>query len=218
MPRHPDNANLTLHNEDNYLGLSIQSDKGPFVSEYLDRLHQTCDRVLTQYSRVFAFRFDLRFPQGMPIAEEMFANQVIERFIASFKAKIKHNRYLAQQENPYAHDSTVRFVWAREKDCSESPHYHMAILLNYDAFCSLGRFEVGRDNIFNRLNEAWASALRLPVEWINGLVHIPDNHAYVMHRNDVESQAKFFYRASYLCKAATKSYGDGVHGFGASRH
>jgi hypothetical protein len=26
-----------------------------------------------------------------------------------------------------------------------------------------------------------------------------------------------FYRASYLCKSATKAYGDGQHGFGASR-
>jgi len=31
------------------------------------------------------------------------------------------------------------------------------------------------------------------------------------------SIAELFYRASYLCKAATKSYGNGCHGFGTSR-
>ncbi|MCO2952435.1 inovirus Gp2 family protein, partial [Pseudomonas aeruginosa] len=30
--------------------------------------------------------------------------------------------------------------------------------------------------------------------------------------------ADLFHRASYLCKAATKSYGDGQHGFGCSRY
>lgn len=217
MTRHPDNTNLTLHYEDNYLGLPVQSDKGPFVREYLDRLYLTCDRALTQYPRVFAFRFDLRFPAWTATPDYGYANQIIERFIASFKAKIKHNRQLAQQDNKYAHDSVVRYAWARELGEKGSPHYHVAILLNYDAFCALGKFEAGRDNIFNRLEEAWASALSLSREWVTGLVHIPENPAYVMHRNDIESQAEFFRRASYLCKAATKTYGDGAHGFGASR-
>lgn len=41
------------------------------------------------------------------------------------------------------------------------PHYHVAILLNRDAFCSLGHFQPGRDNLFNRLVSAWGSALGL---------------------------------------------------------
>ncbi len=219
MTRHPDNTNLTLtlKDEDHYRGLPLMSNKGPFIREYLDRLYQTCDRALTQYSRVFAFRFDLRFPVGIDTPDYGYANQVIERFIASFRAKINYNRDLARQENPYAHDSTVRFLWAREQGMGESQHYHMAILLNYDAFCALGKFEAGRDNMFNRLEEAWASALSLPREWVSGLIHIPENPTYVMHRNDLGSQAEFFHRASYLCKSATKTYGGGVHGFGASR-
>lgn len=71
--------------------------------------------------------------------------------------------------------------------------------------------------MFNRLSEAWASALRLPVSAVSGLVHIPDNAYYFLHRNDQGSIADFFYRASYMCKAATKAYGNGGHGFGCSR-
>jgi hypothetical protein len=89
--------------------------------------------------------------------------------------------------------------------------------LNYDAFNALGKFESGRSNMFNRLEEAWASALGLPVEAVRGLVEIPSNPTYCLRRNDPQGQADFFYRASYLCKAATKVYGDGQHGFGASR-
>ncbi|MBX9899604.1 MAG: inovirus Gp2 family protein, partial [Burkholderiaceae bacterium] len=89
--------------------------------------------------------------------------------------------------------------------------------LNYDAFCSLGKFSLGRSNMFNRLQEAWATALGLPVEAVFGLVHVPPNAYYHIYRDNFASISEFFYRSSYLCKAATKSFVNGCHGFGASR-
>lgn len=71
--------------------------------------------------------------------------------------------------------------------------------------------------MFNRLHEAWASALGLPVSAVSGLVHVPDNAYYFLRRDDQASIAAFFFRASYMCKAATKVYGNGGHGFGSSR-
>ncbi|MEA3172408.1 MAG: hypothetical protein QOI97_5356 [Pseudomonas sp.] len=47
-----------------------------------------------------------------------------------------------------------------------------------DAFNALGKFEPGRDNMFNRLVEAWASALGLSVEAVSGLVEIPPNPGF----------------------------------------
>lgn len=217
MIRHPNNSNLTLSYDNAYKGMCLQADKGPFVREYLDRLHLTVSRTLAQYPRVFAFRVDLRLPVGPQLPDYAFTNQVVERFIESFKAKIRHNRAKARLENKYAHDSSVRYVWAREQGQHGRPHHHFAILLNYDAFNALGKFESGRENMFNRLEEAWASALRLPVEAVRGLVEIPSNAAYNLNRADLAGQDKFFYRASYLCKAATKVFGDGSHGFGCSR-
>ncbi|AOX99694.1 hypothetical protein BJP62_04020 [Jeongeupia sp. USM3] len=90
-------------------------------------------------------------------------------------------------------------------------------MLNEDAFCALGQFELGRDNMFNRLCEAWGSALGIPVEAAAGLVEVPQNPCYHLHRDGMVGVDDFFYRTSYLCKAATKVFGDGVHGFGASR-
>jgi hypothetical protein len=217
MNRKPKNPNHTLHYGDTYLGLPIQIDKGPFPSEYLGRLHETVCCAVNQYSRVFAFRVDLRLPSGRDSTSFTYANEIIDLFIESFKAKIKHNRQMARKLNKYACDTIVRFVWAREFGQHGRPHYHLAILLNHDAFFTLGRFKPGRDNIFNRLQEALASALRQPVEGISGLIHIPDNACYHIYRENDASIAEFFYRASYLCKAETKGFGDGGHGFGASR-
>lgn len=217
MHRHPQNANLIIHHGANYFGMPIQADKGPFVQQYLERLSNTLQMALQQYSRVFAFRVDLRFPAGTDLPGSLYTNQVIERFVESFKAKIRHNRRMARMENKHAHDSSVRYVWTREVGQHGRPHYHVAFLLNYDAFNALGKFESGRNNMFNRLGEAWASALGLTVEAVRGLVEIPENPTYCLRRDDPQGLNEFFYRASYLCKSATKIYGDGQHGFGASR-
>ncbi|HIE1827244.1 TPA: YagK/YfjJ domain-containing protein [Pseudomonas aeruginosa] len=58
---------------------------------------------------------------------------------------------------------------------------------------------------------------KIPVEKAAGLVHIPKNATYRIDIDDRESQKIFFRRASYICKAATKQYGNGQHGFGCSR-
>ena len=217
MIRHKSNKNLTLHFAPLYEGLPIQEDKGPFICEYLHRLHHTMNRAISQYREVFAFRCDLRLPASCKRQDYRNKNEVIVRFIESFKAKIRHNRERALRENKYAHESTVRYVWTRETGQHGRPHYHLVIFLNKDSFCALGKFELGKDNIFNRLNQAWASALDITLKDAAGLVEIPRNAYYHLHREDQASLEALFYRASYLCKAATKTYGDGVHGFGASR-
>ena len=223
MLRHQQNNNLELYWLPAYRGLSVQVNKAPFVKQYLESLYTVCEQALDQYPRVFAFRFDLRLPVSNELVIDDYNNKLLKKFMSSFKAKIKHNRDMARKENRYAHDSTVRYVWAREIGQHGKPHYHLAVLLNYDAFCALGKFEMGRDNIFSRLQEAWASALGLPVSDVAGLVEIPSNPYYKLicktpaESNELDEFGRFFYRASYLCKAATKAYTDGQHGFGARR-
>ncbi|THG82986.1 inovirus Gp2 family protein [Pseudomonas sp. A-1] len=217
MPRHSDNKNLNIYNDKAFNGLPVQIDKGPFIREYLRRLYNTMWSALDQYPRVFAFRVDLRLPASGMLPSYAFTNEVISRFLESFKAKIKHNRRKARRGNPYAHGCEVRYAWCRELGAEGRPHYHLVILLNRDAFHTLGRFTSSRSNIFNRLEEAWASALRISMEAVVGLVHIPENPTYRLSRTDEEGHADFFYRASYLCKVATKAYGDRQHSFGASR-
>lgn len=217
MNRHPENSNLLLHHEPHYRGLPIQMQKGPFIAQYLDRLYTTMSRALDEYSRVLAFRVDLRFPASTDLADLANANQALNRFFESLKAQIKHNRQVASQSNERVHGSSVRYVWARESGQLGRPHYHLVIFLNCDAYCSLGKYELGRDNLFNRLHKAWGSALGLPVEAVAGLVELPKNAAYVLRRDCFADMADFYNRASYLCKVATKQYGDWQHAFGCSR-
>ena len=214
--RHVENANLILYFEPTFEGLPVQTERGPLIVPYLKRSKEALDCSLRQYGRVFAFRVDLRFPVGLsfPIKDN---NYVLERFFASLKAKIRHNREQASISNRHAHDTLVRYFWCREYGQHGIPHYHVAIMLNNDAFCTLGKFERDRDNLFNRLHEAWASALNLSTNQVVGLVEFPRNPFYSLRRDNPNSIAEFFYRASYICKAETKFYGNGVHGFGSSR-
>lgn len=218
MRRHPNNPNLVLHENGWFRDYPVMVSQGPLVANQLAVLHDTMYYALSQHSRIFAFRCDLRFPAGMMPDEVMFSNAVLERFFASFKAKVQHNREMARKLRGYAHLSEVFYVWAREEgSINAQKHYHVAIFLNADAFNSLGNFEIGRDNLYNRLLEAWASALGITAHAAEGLVHFPGDSRFLLKREDTGALNKFFYRASYLCKAATKPFGNGVHVFGASR-
>ena len=221
MLRHPDNTNLRLHHDDTFEGLPVMVEKGPFVRQYLSRLKRTIDLALEQYSRVLAYRVDLRLPGGIDLPDHAYTNEVITRFIESFKAKIEHNRDKARERNLYAHDCKVRYVWAREVGHGNRPHYHLLILLNRDAYYTVGRLRSEADNMISRMQEAWASALGLADNQVDGLVEIPRNAEYRVDRyvraGDEDVLPDLFYRASYLCKSATKSYGDRQRSFGASK-
>jgi hypothetical protein len=217
MLRHPGNTNLNLYFAPTFAGRPLLVSSAPFIREYLHRLDETIKKSIEQYSRVFAFRVDLRLPANTQLPACAYTNQVIDRFIGSFKAKIRHNRRMALISNPKAHASEVRYVWARELGQHGLPHYHLVILLNRDAYKVLGSINSESDNIIHRLQSAWASALGLPGEDIRGTVHIPANADYFLDRGQPEGQDELFKRASYICKAATKFFGDGQHGFGSSR-
>jgi hypothetical protein len=214
MTHHETNPNLKLYYGDHFQGLPIQANKGPFFEQCLERLHQTIERSLDAYPRVFAFRFDLRLPPNEVLPFFAYSNQVIDRFNESFKAKVKHNRCKAKRKNPHAHDTKVRIFWVREFGQFGRPHYHCAMLLNRDAFHMLGQYKSDANNIFSRIVEAWASALGMPVDHVAGLVQVPDNPIYHLDRGEPYGVAQFFYRTSYLCKTATKFFGDGGHCFG----
>jgi len=219
--RHPSNTNLHLYHQPAYHGLPLMIEKGPFVREYLFRLKRTLDQALVQYPRVLAFRVDLRLPRGIDLPEYASTNQVISRFIASFNAKIEHNLDKARERNHYARDCKVRYVWAREVGGGGMPHYHLLILLNRDAYYTVGRLRSERANNISRMEEAWASALGLSLDQVRGLVHIPENPEYRIDRyvrpGDEDELPALFHRASYLCKAATKSFGERLRGFDTSR-
>lgn len=217
MRRHPQNSNLHIHTDAFFEDLPVMIEKGPFIIEYLASLKNTIDLALGEYPRLLAFRVDLRLPLGTNLPDYAYTNEVISRLIESFKAKIEHNRTSARQRSSYAHGCRVRYAWAREMGVGERPHYHVLILLNRDAFYTVGKLQSEKPNMISRLEEAWSSALRLQLDQVRGLIEIPDNATYRVDHEDRGAVASLFHRASYLCKAVTKRFGDGCHGFGCSR-
>ncbi|PKO41360.1 MAG: inovirus Gp2 family protein [Betaproteobacteria bacterium HGW-Betaproteobacteria-6] len=216
MKRHPKNNNLKLFFGESYEGFDVQHRYAPLVEEYLSRTLYVARLALLQHRKTFAFRVDLRFPTNQLIDDAQ-TNKPLERFFKSLRAKIEHKRLLREKKSGHAHGTAVSHIWCREIGKHGVPHYHLAILLNRDAFFKLGKFKIGKRNLFNLLVEAWSSALKLPVEDMDGLVHIPKKHGYKLTSDDRDAFNDFFHRVSYLCKAETKHFGDGVHSFGTSR-
>lgn len=198
-----------------YRGYPVMQDKGPFHRQYLDRTIGVMGDALAAHPRTFAVRFDLRIPKHTRIFEE---RRLVERFISSLKEKIKWSRRRAAMTavNGRVHQTDVRYVWAREIGQQGRPHFHVTLFLNRDAFSLMGKYELGRDNLYCRILEAWASALRMTPAEAEGLVHVPKNATYRIDADDQDSQDDFFYRVSYLAKSATKVQGP-KHSFGSSR-
>jgi len=218
MKRHPTNPNLHLHTDDYFHGFRVYTERGPLIQEYLERCEQVIHASLHHYARVTAFRLDLHLPPLYCLQDESHANAVLERFFASLNAKIGHNRAQASQIRTGVHQTTVRYIWTREFGTEGTPHFHVTILVNGDAFTYLGDYDLGRDNMFNRVVQAWASALNASCEEIVTLVHCPEGLVYRLRRDDQQSYNELFYRVSYCCKADTKQYQDRGHAFGYSRH
>ncbi|WP_439868022.1 YagK/YfjJ domain-containing protein [Pseudomonas syringae] len=70
------------------------------------------------------------------------------------------------------------------------------------------RFQSARENTFSRLRAAWASALGIPVDDTNGLVHIPDNAGYDLSQDDLAELDRYFRRASHPCQMGLRSVRD----------
>lgn len=211
------NKNHRLYFDGTYHAMPLLSGSLPMVENYLEALRKVIEYALDDHGRVFAFRVDLRLPDSLACDEVIDGSAVVSRFIESLKAKIKHNREIAKKNGGLAHDTRVRYFWVREIGDQGKVHYHFVVLLNGHAYNWLGDFRsVGR-NMANRIWEAWTSALGIAVTDARPLVHFPENPSYMLRRDDPVSVATFFQRASYLCKARTKQYGFGHHGYGASR-
>lgn len=211
------NKNHTLTSGSEYRCLPLMNAYSPFIVEYLEAMHGVLCTALKAYGRVFAFRFDLHLPISVMASAEALGNLAVSKFIASLKAKIRHNRECVERSGNRVHDTEVRYFWVREVGNLGRVHYHFVVFLNGDAFHCLGNYQSSRTNMKNRICEAWASALGSSISDATTAVHFPSSPSYMLYRNERASVAGFFVRASYLCKAATKQYGCGYHGYGASR-
>uniref|UniRef100_Q0HVU5 YagK/YfjJ C-terminal domain-containing protein n=1 Tax=Shewanella sp. (strain MR-7) TaxID=60481 RepID=Q0HVU5_SHESR len=212
------NRNLTVLTTPQYNGLQILSLKNGMIEEYLDKIRSVMDSAVLKYSKVYAVRVDLRFPDTF----ELIDTAVITRFFESLKAQLKAD-YLAKLRDTsigQVHESELFDIWVKEICGRDKCHYHVCLFFNGHAYNRLGKFELGRANMYNRIHKAWASALRLDISHAQGLIHFPENAQYLLCRNQPNFDSIYqdlFKRLSYFAKTDTKIYGNGNHNFGCSR-
>jgi hypothetical protein len=226
------NPNLTLHTENHYNGYPVLTSRGPLIEEYLEAILSTLGNALEDYSRVCVMLFVLRFPADSDAPD----TAVISRFIDSLKAQIRADQDRKQRLDKRVHPCNLRYVWVKERDTPIHDHYHVAIIVNRDAYFTLGRFKTGvvtdywgrpeatdteaELNMSDRIKRAWASALGLDLWEADGLVHFPKNPTYRIdgrHPCGPGELADAFQRLSYFAKAQTKHFGDHAKSFGCSR-
>ena len=145
-----------ITNQSRYLTLPLLPSKRGYFTNYLRRNLEVLEHAFRTYSKVFAFRVDLRLPDDF----NYYDTNLITRFFASLKAMLNAD-YANKKRNStsYVHPSELIYVWTRELGHSGKPHYHVCILLNGHAYRSLGVFQEGRENLYNKIISAWQSAL-----------------------------------------------------------
>lgn len=199
-----------------YNDFKIHSPLAQSNENHLQLIEQVLKASVWRSRRVAAFRFDLRFPKGISNQDD----HVITKFFESLKAQLaaKDKKNIREGRRVYPH--YLHYAWTRERDTSDSDHFHCVILLNKDAYSILGNYDSWEGNMAARIKSAWVSALGMPGARIEGLVHFPMNGTYYLDLNSDDYFSVFadlFYRLSYFAKLETKGHTSSRRNFGCSR-
>ncbi|GLQ33004.1 inovirus Gp2 family protein [Litoribrevibacter albus] len=214
--KHPKNRNLNQFTGNDFLGLPLLLKHQPYIREYLEIISEVFRKALQEYPRSQVIRFDLRIPEHF--TGDLFSNGLMTRFVKSMREIIEADLIRKGRMNTRTHNCYMRFVWVREIDKSRKPHFHVAIFLNRDAYRNVGKYGAIDENMANRINRAWASALGMQTMWYDGLVYFPKNCSYSInykktnptqeeHDAFMVSLRECFRRVAYLAKADTKAFG-----------
>jgi hypothetical protein len=216
--RVPENKNLKRYREPLFKGFPVMVSKGDLIEPYLDSTHDVVMSALEDHPRTMAIRFDLRFPSWYCTLDGTYPNHFISDFVQSLKAIIANDRAHAARKYTQVHETSVRYVWAREWDKGEvRPHYHVAVLVNRDAYHTLGRTNSLHDTMRSRIEAAWANSLGLHPFEVKGLVHFCNGGVFGLMQDQLQGVDEFFFALSYLCKEATKRFDLREHSFGHSQ-
>lgn len=214
--RHNQNQNLTIHNSDNFNGLSVQTEHGNLIHNYLASIHQTILNAVKDHPRTCAIRVDLRLKEdGSPTG-----SNVISKFINSLKEQVQADLRKKERDGKRVYPCRLRYVWVKEKNTALHFHYHVVLLFNKDTYYRLGDFDSIAGNMASRIKKAWASALGCDISEIGGVIHFPENSTYYININSPKYDEEFadlFERLSYFAKEYTKDYSDSSNSFGCSR-
>ncbi|MBN2866783.1 MAG: inovirus Gp2 family protein [Thiotrichales bacterium] len=221
LKRHQDNSNLKLFWDTVYMGYSLMSWVVPFIEQYIEVMFKVIVQHAFSNNRTLAVRFELCYPSDY---QGEVSNRHITQFFKGVKYRIKKN--YAQSKAERKHETEVNYFWVKEQDGGDYPHYHVLLLLNYDAYRGLGKYD-SRESLFGFLRHAWAGALGISFEETAGGVVSAAKYKgieesrpiHVLKQGEpgfIGSLGDLIFRASYMCKAVTKVYKGRERSFGSS--
>lgn len=189
---------------------------------YLEHIHALLMDCLKSHPRWSVFRIDLRVPDGESLSVRSMTN-----FIESMKSQLAHAQAVKQAAGKRGYDPKLRYVWVREWDSADYPHYHVALLLNHDAYFTLGDYsKLHSDDcsyetmLAGRICKAWGVALGVDWRVARRGVYFPERPVsplLLRHANYLQQFRGVFYRLSYFAKLDTKPDGDSQRNFGMSQ-
>ncbi|MBS0849685.1 inovirus Gp2 family protein [Citrobacter sp. JGM124] len=210
---------------------------GPLNERYVTRVKETLDKCIKEYPRTMVLRLDLHFPADKQKTYRK-DSTLVTKFIASLKSQIDAEYKRKDKSEVRVHKTSIRYIWVREvsalkhgvalENNEQQTHYHVALMLNKDAYAYPGTFykQDGRyaHNLSFMIMEAWVRALNLHHEEVHEkyypLVHFPKNPFYHINKNrenfDDELQPVID-RLLYFAKIYTKENMDGYRNFGCSQ-
>ena len=144
----------------------------------MKRIFETVDQVSGLSSRFLAVRYDLH------LKEFQSNNQVIDIF---------HKNLFGQLRKRYPM-SFVSYIWVRERNEADAQHYHYALMMD-------GNYIRSPNKLNDIVKMCWEEAA-------GGSVWFPDNMAYFVKLNDIDTYSKLMIRLSYFGKNATKESSD----------
>ncbi|MGO2334682.1 inovirus Gp2 family protein [Providencia sp.] len=192
----------------------------------LCRLLAVVDNALEQHNRILAIRVDLRFAQDSipdapdtPLCFQRADERAITRFIESLKSQLRAAHHRAGR---FGTPALPYYVWVRERNESEYPHYHLVLLFNRDVYGYLGNYlQDDANNMANRIQRAWCSAIGLGYPDYASLVNFPNNPVFRFDRRDAltrhSNYLDFLLRITYLTKKNTKELNTDFRNFGTSQ-
>ncbi|WP_314411450.1 inovirus-type Gp2 protein [Pantoea septica] len=140
----------------------------------LNRLFALTEESLQLSSRLFAIRMDFR------LSTYTHDNSPMTRF----------QRVLIPAIRKKYSKTFIHFAWVREQDKSHAQHYHYVLILNGHHVCYA-------QPLVDLMAELWESTT-------GGTHWLPQNPWYKVNRGDIDSQARFIKRISYLGKRRSK--------------
>ncbi|WP_034461571.1 inovirus Gp2 family protein [Buttiauxella noackiae] len=210
-----------------YLRLAAEDKYQSRISNYmLRRSLAVIYDFLKKNNRIFAVFVILRFAQShatdepdLPLCFQKDDEKAITRALDSLKSQLRAEHLRSGRAGEPA---LPAYIWARERDTSEHPHYHLVLLFDREVYAYLGNYtKRDTDNMATRIQKAWCSAIGLDYPDYASRVHFPKNHSARLTRHDALTLSPDYYdfllRVAYLAKYNTKDLSDGYRNLGTSQ-